>query len=114
MVEQSGYRRIMGAALTVGPLLIAGVIWAGPAEADAASYINDLHNAGIHDVDGGDAALLRVGQGLCDEVWYGEPPAQLAAMAVQSSNDNLGKRGLTPEQGDLLINYAIADLCPNY
>ena len=47
-------RRFMGLALTSGPLLVAGVVWASPAQADAASYLNDMHNVGIQDFDGGD------------------------------------------------------------
>ena len=50
----------IGSALLGGPLL-AGVIWAGPAQADAASFINDMHRDGVHAVTGGDAALLQAG-----------------------------------------------------
>jgi Protein of unknown function (DUF732) len=106
--------RVAGLAAVSGPLLATGVIWAGPARADAASYLNDLHNVGIHDVQGGDPALLQVGQKLCDEVWYGEPPDQLQALALQRSDETLGKGGLTPQQATDLVNVAVADLCPNW
>jgi hypothetical protein len=48
--------------------MVAGVVWASPAQADAASYLNDMHNVGIQDFDGGDAALLQVGHKLCNEI----------------------------------------------
>ena len=46
---------------------------------EVASYLNDMHNVGIQDFDGGDAALLQVGHKLCNEIWDGDPPAELAA-----------------------------------
>jgi Protein of unknown function (DUF732)/Family of unknown function (DUF5313) len=107
------YRRFIGLALTSGPLLVAGVVWASPAQADANSYLNDLHNVGIHDF-GGDAALLQVGQKLCDETWYGYPPDELADMALQRSDTIRGAHRLTPQQANELVYYAKADLCPNY
>jgi|ERR1700741_1388773 hypothetical protein len=113
MVAQRRYGRFMGLAVTSGPILVAGVVWASPAQADAASYLNDLHNAGIHG-DGGDGALLQVGQKLCGQVSYGASPGDLKALALQRSDARQGASGLTPEQANELVNYAIADLCPNY
>jgi hypothetical protein len=74
MSTQARYVRFMGLAVISGPLVAAGVASAGPAQADPASYLNDLHKAGIHDVDGGDAALLQAGQRLCGQVSYGVSP----------------------------------------
>jgi Protein of unknown function (DUF732) len=113
MAGQRRYRRFMGLALTSGPLLVAGVVWASPAQADAGSYLNDLHGVGIHDFDG-DAALLQVGRKLCDETWYGYGPDELADMALQRSDAIRGAHGLTPQQANELVYYAKADLCPNY
>ena len=114
MAAQRRPRRFMGLALTSGPLLVAGVVWASPAQADAASYLNDMHNVGIQDFDGGDAALLQVGQKLCDEIWYGYPPDELATMALQRSDTVRGADGINPQQANELVYYAKADLCPNY
>ena len=114
MAAQRRCRRFMGLALTSGPLLVAGVVCASPAQADAASYLNDIHNVGIQDFDGGDAALLQVGHKLCNEIWDGDPPAELAAMALQRSDTVRGADGLTPQQADELVYYAKADLCPNF
>lgn len=107
-------RLLVDTALVGGALLLGGVVLADPAHADQTSYLKDVHNDGIHDVDGGDAALLTVGQKLCSEVWYGESPSQLAGMALQNSDSTLGSKGLTPQKASDLVNYAVADLCPNY
>ncbi len=114
MATQGRYRRFTGLAVITGPILVAGVALAGPAQADATSYLTNLHNAGIHDVEGGDAALLQVGQKLCDQVSYGATPEQLKSLALQRSDARQGPGGLTPGQANQLINYAVADLCPNY
>ncbi len=114
MKAQTRRGRFMRWAAVGGPLLVAGIAWAGPAQADAASYLRDLHNAGIRDVDGGDPALLQVGQKLCTQVSYGVAPATLKTMALQRSDASLGANGLTPAQANELVNYAIADLCPEY
>jgi hypothetical protein len=71
-------------AAVTGPLLVAGVAWA------------------------------QVGQKLCIQVSYGVSPALLKGMALQRSDANLGAGGLTPDQANELVNYAVADLCPNY
>jgi hypothetical protein len=105
--------RFMGLAAITGPLLIAGIACAAPAQADATAYLNHLHNVGIHDVEGGDAALLRVGQKLCNQMSYGVPPADLVGMALRRSDAVLGANGLTPDQADALVGYALADLCPD-
>jgi hypothetical protein len=104
--------RFKGLAVISSPLLVAGVLCAGPAQADAASYLNDLHSAGIRDFDGGDAALLLTGQRLCQQLSYGVPPAQLQALALQKSDTDLGSNGLNPAQADLLVYWAQNDLCP--
>ena len=113
MAAQRRCRRFMGSVLTCGPLLVAGVVWASPAQADASSYLHDLHNVGIHDSNG-DAALLQVGQNLCDEIWDGDPPAELAAMVLKRSDAVRGAGGLTPQQADEFVYYVKADLCPHF
>ena len=113
MAAQRRYRRFLGLALTSGALLVNGVVWASPAQADVPSYLKDAHKVGIHDVGGG-AALLQVGKKLCDETWYGYSPDELADMALQRSDTIRGAHGLTPQQANKLVYYAKADLCPNY
>jgi hypothetical protein len=114
MAAPRRYGRFFGLTAITGPLLIAGVAWASPAGADAASYLKDLHNAGIKDFAGGDAALVQTGQRLCVQIGYGVTTQQLTAMALQKSDTDLGPNGLTPQQANALVGYAIADLCPNY
>ncbi len=105
--------RRIGLALMSCPLLVAGVTLASPAHADATSYLNDLHNAGINAV-GGDAALLQMGQQLCGAMWNGMSPQQLEAIALQRSDTDEGARGVTPQQAADLVNFATKDLCQFY
>jgi Protein of unknown function (DUF732) len=112
MVAQKHYDRCSGVAIISGALLFAGIIWAPPARADANSYLSDVRNAGIRD-DGGDA-LFQKGWKLCTQVSYRATPRQLVALAVQHSEARHGANGLLPQRADALVDYAIADLCPNY
>ncbi len=112
MAAYKRYGRFAGTALFGGPLLVAGVICAGPAQADDTSYLNDLHNSGIHDFNGGDQALLLVGYKLCQQMSWGAPPEQLVALALQRSDGKEGPNGLTPAQANNLIAYSASDLCP--
>ncbi len=104
--------RFIGAAFAVGPLLTAGIVCAGPAHADEASYLNHLHAVGIQDLDGGDPALVQTGWKICQQLTWDTPPSQLQSLALQKSAQDLGPRALTPRQADALIDYAIVDLCP--
>ena len=85
---------------------------AAPAHADEASYLNHLHNAGIISPDG-DAILLQVGWGICTQLANGASPDQLRAQALYNSDTGEGSSGIDPEQADDVVNYAMADLCPN-
>lgn len=112
MAARKRYGQFMGSALVGGPFLVAGIALAGPAQADPITYLNDLHNAGIQDVGGGDPALLQTGWKLCTQLSYGVAPQQLRDLALQRSDGSLGNNGLTVQQADDLINYARIDLCP--
>ncbi|OBB92228.1 DUF732 domain-containing protein [Mycobacterium sp. 852002-40037_SCH5390672] len=102
----------IGSALFGGPLL-AALVWAGPAQADAAGFLNDMHRNGIHAISGGDAALLQAGLNVCQQISWGAPPAQLEGLALQRSDDRQGSGGLTPAQADDVVDYAMRDLCPS-
>ncbi|OBF06222.1 hypothetical protein A5730_14690 [Mycobacterium sp. ACS4054] len=106
-------RRLVNAALVVGPLLIAGVIWASPAQADATTFVNDLHKNGIGAVTGGDQALVQMGLAVCQQLSWGAPPSQLEGLALQRSDSRQGSRGLTPQEADDVVIDAVRDLCPN-
>ncbi|MGB8390127.1 DUF732 domain-containing protein [Mycobacterium sp.] len=113
MAAQRRYGRFVGTVLVGVPLLVTGVVWAGPAHADEAAYLNDLHNAGIQDLRGGDAALLQTGWKVCTQLGYGASPEQLRDLALQRSDSALGAGGLSVQQADALVNYAQLDLCPS-
>src|SRR5271157_2050767 len=106
------YGRFMGTALVAGPLLVAGVVWASPAQADATTFVNDLHKAGMHAVNGGDPALLQMGWNVCQQLSWGAPPGQLEDLALQRADSSQGNRGITPQQADDIVIYAVRDLCP--
>jgi Protein of unknown function (DUF732) len=89
MVAHRRSGRFVGLAAIGCPLVVAGIVGAGP-------------------------ALLQTGQKLCVQVSYGVTSDQLTALAVQRSDSREGASGLTPLQASELVNYAIADLCPNH
>ncbi len=105
--------RFMGAALAAGSLLAAGIAWAGPARADATAFLNDLHNAGIHAVNGGDEALLQMGADLCQQLSWGASPQQLEGLAIQRSDADQGTGGINGRQAADVVIFALRDLCPN-
>ncbi|ORB33354.1 DUF732 domain-containing protein [Mycobacterium paraseoulense] len=113
MAAQRPYGRFMGAALAGGPLLAAGIVWASPARADATAFLNDLHNAGIHAVNGGDEALLQMGTDLCQQLSWGASPQQLEGLAIQRSDADQGTGGINGRQAADVVIFAMRDLCPN-
>ena len=113
MTAQRLCGRLRTTALVAGPLFVAGVMWAGPAQADATSFVNDLHKVGIHAVTGGDEALVQMGLNLCQQLSWGAPPAQLEGLAVQRSDGTQGASGITPQQADDVVGFAVRDLCPD-
>lgn len=113
MAARRPYGRFMGAALIGGPLLAAGIGWASPARADQTAFLNDLHNAGIHAVNGGDDALLQMGADLCQQLSWGASPQQLEGLAIQRSDADQGTGGINGRQAADVVIFALRDLCPN-
>lgn len=113
MVAHRQFDRFVGAALTSGPLVLAGVLCAGPARADQAAFINDLHNAGIHAINGGDPELLQMGADLCQQLSWGASPQQLEGLALQRSDADQGTGGINGRQAADVVIFALRDLCPN-
>jgi hypothetical protein len=103
MAAQRLSGRFIRAALVGGPLLIAGVVCASPAHADDASYLTHLHNIGL---DYGDAAMLRDGRVICQQVSWGAPPSEMQSLTLTQNH------GLSPRQADAIVDYALVDLCP--
>ena len=112
MATRSLSGRIMGTALVGGPLLLTGLVWASPAQANANSFIDDLHRDGIHAMNGGDPALLQMGAAVCQQLSWGAPPSQLEGLALQRSDADQGNGGLDPQQAVAVVNIALNDLCP--
>ncbi len=106
------YGRFTGTALMGIPILLAGVVCAGPAQADQTSFLTDLHNAGIHAVNGGDPELLAMGAGLCQQLSWGASPQQLENLAIQDSDADQGSGGINGRQAGDVVIFAIRDLCP--
>lgn len=113
MAAQRPWGRFMGATLVGGPLLAAGIGWASPAGADQTSFLNDLHNAGIHAVNGGDEALLQMGADLCQQLSWGASPQQLENLAIQRSDADQGTGGINGRQAADVVIFAMRDLCPS-
>lgn len=113
MTAQRSHGRLIGSGLLGGALLTATILAASPAQADATTFINDLHKDGIHAVSGGDAALVQTGLKVCQQLSWGAPPAQLEGLAVERSDERQGPAGLTPKQADDFIKIALTDLCPD-
>ena len=90
-----------------------GIAWATPAQADEAAFINDLHGAGIHAINGGDEALLQMGTDLCQQLSWGASPQQLENLAVQRSDADQGTGGINGRQAADVVIFAFRDLCPN-
>jgi len=111
MAAPTRYGRIMRIALLGGSIIATEVVAAGTAQADETSFLMDLHNIGISDVEG-DAALLNTGWKICTELSYGASPQELADLALQRSETTLGGKALSPDQAADLVAYAEEDLCP--
>ena len=105
MAAQRLSGRFIRAALVGGPVLIAGVVCASPAHADEASYLTHLHTLGI---DYGDAAVLRDGRIICQQVRWGAPPQEMQSLTLTEDEAH----GISPRQADAIVDYALTDLCP--
>lgn len=107
------YGRFTGTALVGSPLLLVGFVCAGPAQADQNSFLNDLHNAGIHAANGGDPALLQMGAELCQQLSWGASPTQLENLAIQRSDADQGNGGINGRQAADVVIFTLRDLCPS-
>jgi Protein of unknown function (DUF732) len=95
--------------LAVVAWLVAGGVAAGPVRASAQEYLDNMHKLGIN-VPGGDVELLEWGYEACKLLELGKDYQDARAQAVY--NSGRGPRyGMTVEQADGVMHYAIADLC---
>ncbi|WP_197512651.1 DUF732 domain-containing protein [Mycobacterium sp. 852002-10029_SCH5224772] len=91
---------------------VAGIAFAAPAQADETAYITDMHNAGIAN-DYGDSGLLKTGWQACESISSGLSPGDVKARILYNSDSNEGASGITPDQANDIVNYAMVDLCPS-
>jgi hypothetical protein len=99
---------IRGHSANRWPTSTPGIVWASAAQADAASFLNDLNNVGIQDFAGGNPAPLQMGYKLCAQLSYSATPAQPEDVAVQRSDASRGPNGLNPKQAEDLINDTVS------
>jgi hypothetical protein len=103
---------VFGTALAVGALALAltGMVTAAPARADAESYINKLHKAGIN-LPGGDMEMKEWGWEVCALFGSGVEPDKVLYQAVYNSGSH-PQYGMTVEQANDFVDFAVTDLCP--
>jgi hypothetical protein len=93
-------------------LALTGAVAAGTARADTVSYLNKLHDAGIN-TPGGDAELKEWGWEVCQLFIHGVEPDKVLHQAVYNSG-NSPQYGMTVEQADDVVNFAVSDLCSDH
>ena len=103
-------RQLRRAAMLAVTGLLAGTIaTAAPVRASAQSYLDNMHRLGIN-VPGGDVELLEWGYEACKLLELGRDYQAARAQAVY--NSGRGPRyGMTVEQADDIMHFAITDLC---
>jgi hypothetical protein len=101
------------AVLVAGVVLAGALATAGPANAGADEFLNDINSVGIgnrddpHNFD-----LVGFGNALCWRLYTGEEPAQIAESVF--ANSRTGKQGeLSHEQAADAVRFAHNDLCPD-
>ena len=93
---------IVTVTFLVNGLLLAG---AGPARADTDQFLTDAHSAGFTN-QGGNQAIITVGQTICTAVMNGEPQSAVASELFHISQlDSL-------DMASTLVSIAVKDLCP--
>ena len=95
--------------LAVAALLVAGVVAAGPVRASAQEYTDNIRRLGIS-VPGGDVELLEWGYEACKLLELGKDYQAAKAQAIYNSGSG-PRYGMTVEQADAIMHYAIANLC---
>lgn len=98
-------RMVLMAAMWAGATLTS----ASPAQASADSYVANLTRLGIA-VPGGEVELLEWGYEACALLEMGNDYENARAHAIYNSG-SFPVYGLTVEQADTIMRYAISDLC---
>ena len=109
MMKHDPYRRFFGTALGVGALALTGVVTAGTAVADTASYLQKVSDAGITTPRGA-PELKEWGWEICLLLRQGQDPHRVMEHAVYNSGSR-PQYGMTVEQAETLMHIAVTDLC---
>jgi hypothetical protein len=105
----------MRTVLAIGALLGGGGVAAAiPAQAQGPDdFLAHLNSIGIgnrddeHNFD-----LVGFGNVLCWRLYSGETPGQITELVITNSRFN-GGPGLTRQQAEAAVGFAISDLCPD-
>lgn len=91
-----------------------GIVAAGPAQAQGPDdFLRDLNGIGIgNPSDSHNFDLVGFGNAICWRLYSGEAPAQLIQHLVTDSRSG-GQGGLTPQQAQAALGFAVSDLCPD-
>jgi hypothetical protein len=87
-------------------MLIADLLLAAPAQANVTTYLDALHNAGVHRDD---TDLLEMGSEVCALRALGFPPERVQDQAVNNSRSY--PSGLTLEEAAQIVALATEELC---
>lgn len=99
----------VGAGLLIAGLTIIGLGTTAPARADTESYLNELRDAGITNPRG-DIGMEEWGWEVCELFAKGFPPDKVLKQAVYNSSSR-PPFGMTVQQANAVVDFAVADLC---
>lgn len=97
------------AVLAFGAMAIAIVGSIPTANADTASYLRKLHDAGIG-TPRGEYELKEMGWEVCLLFLRGKSPVDVVRQAVYY-NASIPPYGMTEEQANTIVDVAVSDLC---
>ncbi|OMC50089.1 DUF732 domain-containing protein [Mycobacterium sp. IS-1264] len=105
-------RKMLG--LAAAWLSSAGIVSASPAQAQGPDdFLRDLNGIGIgNPSDSHNFDLVGFGNAICWRLYSGETPAQLIQHLVTDSRSG-DQAGLTPQQAQAALRFAVSDLCPD-
>jgi hypothetical protein len=108
--------RVRKALVLVAVALLGsgGVVAASPAQAQGADdFLRDLNGIGIgNPSDSDNFDLVGFGNAICWRLYSSEASARVIERLVTDSRAG-GQAGLTPQQAQAALGFAVSDLCPD-